>query len=87
VSKKILIFMNEQLHARIPKHGVMTVQDGMLQHVAEEIDLRIGLYPKVWLHEKDNKITISGKRIKILYKPELCSEIKTHKVKAWIEVT
>lgn len=86
MSKKVIIYMNEQLHARVPKHGVMTVQHGSAKWYTNEIDLKLSISAKVYLRQ-DEGITVAGRKIRVLYKPELCSDVKSHEVKAWIEVT
>lgn len=64
---KTFIFMNEQLHKKKPKHGVISVQ--------------VENHPTLYV----NYVHITGDCI-VRYDPEGCPDIKTHLVKAWIEI-
>lgn len=81
---KTLIFMNDQLKAKPPKHGVMTIQQGDLIINVDEIDLKFVDHQPTVVHQRD-KAAVLARRFRVCFDSGGCKDIRSHDVVAWIE--
>lgn len=82
---KTIIFMNEQLHAKKPKHGVITVKQGRKKWYGNKIELHSDCSSQE-PYSTGFRIVVAGPCVTVLFDPRGCPAIRTHKVVAWIEV-
>ena len=85
---KTIIYMNDQLHAKKPKHGVITVKQGRKKWMTNKVVLNASanLYGSGEIAKEEDSVVVPAWSAEVKFDPRGCSAVRTHKVVAWIEV-